>query len=323
VKVVIGARLSEEDLAALRSAAPNACICVAADREAALAEVPDAQAYVAGHWSDEVLAAGRKLRWVHFMWAGVDGVLSPALAQSDLTVTNSAGVFAIPMAEHAMALMLAFARGVHVCARRRPERAPAGHDDQWRHSIASRLGELCGATLGVVGYGKVGSATAQRAKAFGMRVLAVRRRPEEPAELADEVLAPDHLGELLGRSDYVLISCPLTPHTRGLIGQREFASMKPGAVIVNVARGAIVDEPALIEALRAGRIRGAALDATCEEPLPPDSPLWQMENVIVTPHVAGASPQTPRRQMECVRENLRRYAAGEPLLNVVDKRAGY
>jgi phosphoglycerate dehydrogenase-like enzyme len=321
MKILVGARLSEQDVAALRSAAPNAQICIAADLQAALIEVADAQVYVAGRWSDEILAAGRSLRWVHFTWAGMDDVLSPALVESEVTVTNSAAVFAVPMAEHAMALMLAFARGVHLCSRRKP--AQLWHGEGSRRSVASQLGELNGATLGVVGFGGVGSAAAQRAKAFGMRVLAVRRHPERPCEHADEALTPDHLSDLLSRSDYVLISCALTPDTRGLMGELQLGWMKPGAVLINVARGAVVDEPALVEALRAGHIRGAALDVTCEEPLPLDSPLWEMENVIVTPHISGTSPKTWNRQMERLLENVRRYAAGEPLLSVVDKCAGY
>jgi phosphoglycerate dehydrogenase-like enzyme len=238
-----------------------------------------------------------------------------------VTLTNSAGVFAVSMAEHALALMLAFARGLHLCARRKPEQV--WHGEGSRQSVASEMRELNGTTLGVVGYGQVGAATAQRAKAFGMKVLAVRRRPERASAYADEVWPLDRLGDVLSRSDYVLVSCALTPATRGLIGEPQIARLKPDAVLVNVARGAVVDEAALIEALRAGRIRGAGLDVTCEEPLPLDSPLWRMENVIITPHVSGTSPQTWRRQMEFLCENLRRYAAGEPLLNVADKRAGY
>jgi len=321
MKIVIGTRLSEDELAALRGAAPDAQICVAADVQAALTEIADAQVYVAGHWSEDVLAAGRSLRWVHFTWAGMDDVISPALAESDVTVTNSAGVFAVPMAEHVMAVMLAFARGVHLCARRKPEQL--WHGEGARRAVAAQLGELNGSTLGIVGFGGVGAATAQRAKALGMRVLAVRRHSERPCEHADEVLTLDHLSDLLSRSDYVLISCALTPDTQGLIGERQLAWMKPGAVLINVARGAVVDEPALVDALRAGRIRGAALDVTCEEPLPLDSPLWEMENIIITPHISGTSPKTTVRQMERLRENVRRYAAGEPLLSIVDKRAGY
>lgn len=321
MNVLIGSALSEEELEGLRAALPLMTISVAEAREAALTGIPDAEAYVAGHWGDDLLQAGRALRWVHFMWAGVEGVLTPALVASDVTVTNSAGVFAVPMAEHALALMLTFARGLHLCARRSP--GELWQAEGGRHSVACTVTELNGATLGVVGYGGVGRAAAERARALGMRVIAVRSRPGPPDDCAEAVYGPDGLLDALAQCDYVLISCALTPTTRGLVGADALAHMRPNAVLVNVARGAIVDEQALLTALREKRIRGAGLDVTAQEPLPLDSPLWQMENVLITPHVSGASPHTRERQMALVRENLRRHAAGEPLLNVVDKRAGH
>ena len=319
MKIVVSMHMSDEDRTELVAVAPGTEVLAAGGRDAVMPQLGDADAYVPGPWGEDVLAAGARLRWVHFPWAGVDTEVFPALAESDILVTNSAGVFAVPMADHVLGMVLAVARGLLTCARRPPEQL--WHAQGARRGITEQVNELNGATLGIVGYGGIGRAVAQRAKAFGMCVLALRRRPE-PDELADEVWGTNHLDELLRRADYVVLSCALTDETRGLIGPRELALMKPGAVLVNVARGAVVDEPALIEALRAGRLGGAGLDVTAREPLPADSPLWAMENVVVTPHVAGFSPRTRRRQFELLRENVRRFAA-EPLLNVVDKHAGY
>ncbi|MCK4375671.1 MAG: D-2-hydroxyacid dehydrogenase [Candidatus Brocadiae bacterium] len=321
MKVVVASRLSEDEAEGLRAAAPGAEVCLADGWDAVLAEVAEAEAYVPGPWNEDVLAAAPGLRWVHFLWAGLDGQLFPASLESEITITNSAGVFVIPMAEHVLALMLAFARAVHLCARRTPEQL--WHAEGARASITDRMAELEGATLGILGYGGIGRAVAERARAFGMEILALRRRPAGGDARADQVWGPDRLPDLLARSDYLVISCALTPETRGLIGERELAAMKPNAVVINVARGAVIDEGALVAALASGRIAGAGLDVTAEEPLPQDSPLWQMDNVIITPHVSGNSPRTWQRQMDVLRENLRRYAAGEPLLNVVDKAAGY
>jgi len=321
MKLLLGHALPQERLDELTAAAPVAELVIAEGREAVLREIPDAEAYVPGPWDDEVVDKGWRLRWVHFMWAGVEGQLTPRALEGSFTITNSAGVFGVPMAEHALAMMLCFARGLHVCLRRSPEQL--WHRPGGRRSVTEGMRELAGATLGILGYGGIGRETAQRARAFGMRIVALRRRPERGAQFADVVLGPDGLDELLRESDYLLISCPLTPETRGMIGARELALMKPEAVLVNLARGGIVHEHALVAALREGRIRGAALDVTEQEPLPPDSPLWGMENVLITPHVAGTSPRTSRRQFELLRDNMRRFVAGEPLLNVVDRAAGY
>ena len=320
MKIVVSKQVSDEERDELAAVAPGADIVVARGRDAAFEQIGDADAYVPGPWNKDLLAAAGRLRWVHFDWAGVDSQLYPALVEGDVVVTNAADMFSIPMADHVLGMMLGVARALLTCARRSPEHL--WHARGARKAITEMVYELNGATVGIVGYGGIGRAVAQRAKGFGMTVLAMRRRPQ-PDEFADEVWGADRLEELLRRSDYLALSCALTDETRGMIGERELALMKPGAVIVNVARGAVIDEPAMIEALRSGRLGGAGLDVTAREPLPLDSPLWTMENVVVTPHVAGFSPQTRRRLYELMRENIRRFAAGEPLLNVVDKRAGY
>ncbi len=319
MRILIGADISEGKVARLRAAAPGVDFVTAANRPAALAEIGEADAYVPGAWDQQVFEAGTRLRWVHFRWAGVGGQIFPALAESDVTVTNSAGVFAVPMAEHALALMLALTRSLNLCMPPRPG------EDPWRATAPAarqRMREMQGATLGILGYGGIGRATAERARGFGMRVLALRRHPA-PDDFADAVWGPERLDDVLRASDYLLVSCALTDETRGMIGERELALMKPTAVIVNLARGAVIDSAALLAALQERRLGGAGLDVTDPEPLPSDSPFWRLDNVIITPHVSGSSPRTADRQFDLLEENVHRFAAGEPLLNVVDKQAGY
>lgn len=252
------------------------------------------------------------LRWIHTISAGVDHLLFPELRESEAILTNASGVFNIPIAETVLAYMLAVVK-------RLPEFLAQQREHRWQKLP---LQELYGMTVGIVGLGDIGSEVARRCRAFGMRVLGMRRHPA-PSDVADEVFPPERLHELLSQSDFVVLALPLTDETRGLIGREALAAMKPTAWLINIARGALVDEGALIEALREGRIGGACLDVFAEEPLPEDSPLWDMPNVIITPHNSWSSPHIEEREIELFLENLRRYVAGEPLRNVVDKKAGY
>ena len=266
-------------------------------------------------------ARASRLRWIHSTAASVTGVLFPELVASDVVVTNARGLHADAMAEHAIAMMLAFARRLH-------HARDAQHAHAWAQTPmwegSPSIESLAGGTLGLVGLGAIGSAIAVRARAMGMRVIALRRKP------ADRVPAPAHaqwpvsrLHELLPRVDWLVLAAPHTPETDCMIGWEELTLMKPSARLMNLGRGALVDEAALIEALREGRIAGAALDVFDEEPLPPGSPLWDMPEVIVTPHTSGLAPRYWERAMEQFTANLRRFMAGEPLENVVDKQAGY
>ena len=252
------------------------------------------------------------LRWVHSISAGVEHVLSPTLVASDVMLTNASGVFSVPMAETVLAYMLAVVK-------RLPEFQEQQQRGLWKKLP---LKELCGMTVGIVGLGDIGAEVGRLCRAFGMRVLGLRRYPR-PSEHAHEVFAPAQLPDLLARSDFVVIATPLTDATRGMIGGAELAAMKPDAWLINIARGAVVDQQALVEALQRGEIGGACLDVFVEEPLPEDSPLWQMDNVILTPHNSWSSPRLEQRAAELFLENLRRYVEGEVLLNVVDKEAGY
>jgi phosphoglycerate dehydrogenase-like enzyme len=252
------------------------------------------------------------LCWVHTISAGVDHVLLPELAASDAILTNASGIFNTPVAELVLAFMLAVAK-------RLPEFQQQQQAHRWHHL---GLRALRGSTVGIVGMGEIGTEVARLCRAFGMRVLGLRKHPR-PSEHADEILPPECLHDLLGRSDFVVIAAPLTEETQNLVGREELAAMKPEGWLINIGRGAIVDEPALIEALREHRIGGACLDVFSSEPLPEDSPLWDLPNVVITPHNAGSSPHVQEREEELFLDNLRRYVAGEPLLNVVDKEAGY
>ncbi len=264
----------------------------------------------------EFLAQAPRLRWLHTMSAGVERLLIPEVVERHhFTLTNNSGPYDIPIAEFVLATMLS-------AAKRLPEYERAqgrGHWDKEQRHI-----ELRGATVVVLGLGSIGSEVARLAAAFGMRVIGVRRRLDLPGVPGvTEVIPPERLAEVVGDTDFLAVTAPLTPATRGLVSREVIARMKPSAWIVNIARGAIVDEAALLEALKERRIGGAAIDAWWTEPLPDGSEWWALPNVIATPHASHSSPRVQERTLGLFLENLRRWKAGEPLLNVVDLRAGY
>jgi phosphoglycerate dehydrogenase-like enzyme len=292
---------------------------------AALAAVRGAEVYLGYGVPRELFVAAvctenSQLRWAHTATAGIASLLYPEMVGSDVILTNSAGIHGPAMAETVLAMILHFARGFDVAVR-----AQARHE--WAASrFEEEFGigrEIAGATLGIVGLGGVGRAIARSAGALGMRVIALRRSPAASADGVELLTGDDALRVLLARSDYVVISVPSTSETRGMIGARELAAMRPDAVLVNVARGEVVDEDALVETLRAGRLRGAALDVFRKEPLPEASPLWDLPNVLILPHVSGTTDRFWGRETELIVDNVRRYLAGEPLRNVVDKAIGY
>ena len=290
------------------------------DRAAAEALLGEADVVYGPLLRPENIRLAHRLRWVHVSAAGVGSVLFPELVASDVVLTNGRGLHAVSMAEHALGLMLAFARKLHL-ARDLQQRRHWGQVDLWTGEPP--FGQLAGGTLALVGLGAVGSAVAERAVALGLHVVAVRPHPAADPAPAHEQWGLDRLHEALARADWVVLAAPHTAETRGLIGAAELARMKPTAVLVNLGRGALVDEAALVEALRAGRLAGAGLDVTRKEPLAADSPLWEMPNVVVTPHVSGLGPRYWERAVEQFAANLERFLAGRPLFNVVDKRAGY
>ncbi len=312
--------LPRELARALSDAVPDLELWCPETRGEAEAHLPEADVVLGFAVRPANFSSARQLRWVHSTAASVTGVLFPALVESDVVVTNSRGLHADAMAEHALAMMLAFTRKLHLSRDAQRARVWA-QEALWVESPG--IGSLTGSTLGLVGLGKVGSAIASRARALGMRVVAVRRNPAASPEPAHEQWPTSRLDDLLAESDWVVLVAPHTPETERLLGPAELARMKPGARLVNLGRGALVDEPALVEALRSGRLAGAALDVFAEEPLPLTSPLWDLPEVILTPHTSGMGPRYWERAMEQFVANLRRFVAGEPLMNAVDKRAGY
>ena len=261
----------------------------------------------------DLLPRARHLRWIHALGAGIETLPFDLFRQSDVVVTNSAGVYADALSEFAIAAMLYFAKDLrqlveNQCAKR------------WAPFTVERLE---GKSVGIIGYGGIGRAIGRRAAAMGMNVLATRRGGPIDDGIVSESFAVDRLDELLGRSDYVAISAPLTSSTRGLINERRLSLMKREAVLVNVSRGAIVDEHALIRVLRRKEIRGAALDVFQFEPLRSSSPLWNLDNVLLSPHSADRTSDSHDRAMTFYLENLTRFRSGEPLRNIVDKEAEY
>jgi D-2-hydroxyacid dehydrogenase (NADP+) len=270
---------------------------------------------VSGLWRNELIASAGRLALIQSISAGTDQFSREQLTQAGIRLASAQGVNERAVAEHAMALMLAIAR-----------KLPQARDNQaarrWRGmigEIAAREDELGGKTLVVVGFGRIGARLARLAKAFDMRVIGVKRDPAvAPPGAADEIVAQSALPIAFAQADFVALTCPLNDSTRGLIGASAFAAMKPTAALVNVARGRVVDEPALIEALRSGRIAAAALDCVWDEPLPEASPLWELPNVLVTPHTAGETQRYEDNVLDLLQENLGRLRRGErELLNGV------
>lgn len=255
------------------------------------------------------------LAWAQQTGAGADWLAAaPEVVNSDMILTNASGVHAIPIAEHILALMFAFGRVLHLNIRSQAR-------GKWERG--GQVLELDGATLGVVGVGQIGSKTAEKAKALNMNVLGLRRNKDRSDPSVDKMYGPEDLNEMLAECDWVAVTAAMTPETKEMFTSSQFEAMKESAVIINIARGSVIRESDLAQALENGDIAGAGLDVFEKEPLPEDSPLWQMENVIITPHYAGATPHYVDRLMAIFVENLRLYQAGQPLINVVDKKLGY
>jgi phosphoglycerate dehydrogenase-like enzyme len=291
----------------------------------ALAAAPGTEVWFGYGFPRELFAAATagthpRLRWVHTGTAGVGSLLYPEMRASDIVLTNSAGIHAPPMAETVLAMILHFARGLDFAVR---AQSAGRWDPAPFETIGDHIRELNGLTLGIVGLGGIGRELAWRARAFGMHVLAARRSARPAPEGVELLTGEDAVASLLGRSDAVVIAVPSTADTRGLIDAAALARMRPAAVLVNVARGDVVDEDALADALRSGRLRGAALDVFAHEPLPAESPLWQLPNVLILPHVSATTPRFWERERALITDNIARYLRGEPLRNMVDRTAGY
>ncbi|MBI4521461.1 MAG: D-2-hydroxyacid dehydrogenase [Gemmatimonadetes bacterium] len=290
----------------------------------ALEAVASAEIYLGLGVAPQLLRAGPQLRWVHTGTAGVGSLLSPELRQRDILFTNSAGVHGPAMGETVLAMILYFARGLDFAVRGQAE------GRWWTEpfdGVDSPVREISGSTVGILGLGGIGREVAKRVLPLGARVLATKRRAEAAApsglDGVDLLTGPAALLTLARSSDYLVVSAPETAETRGIVSAALLVEMKREAVLVNVSRGRLVDEQALVESLRARRLRGAALDVFHVEPLPADHPLWKLTNVLIIPHVSASSYRYWERQCELIEENLKRYQSGRPLLNLVDTQAGY
>jgi len=317
----------------IRAALPDGWECVVVDAHAdgtgdgrgaspqAVEAARGAEVYLGWGVPREVLAAaGPSLRWAHSASAGVGGVLYPEMAASPVILTNSAGTYAEPIADTVLAMILHFARGLDFAVRaqagRRWDRSP------WIGADAP-VRELAESTVGLIGLGGIARAVARRTAALGMRVVAVRRSSSDGPPGVEVLAGEGALDRLLALSDYLVVTVPRTGETEGMIGARELARLPAGAVVINVSRGDVIDQDALVDALRGGRLRGAGLDVFRREPLEPDSALWTLPNTLLLPHVSGTSHGFWRRETGLITGNIRRYLAGGPLLNTVDKQAGY
>jgi phosphoglycerate dehydrogenase-like enzyme len=311
--------MTDDELAALHESAPNLRVIAGLSYEEALAVAPQVHGIDGRYCTSAFLQAAPHLCWVQSSSAGVERYLAvpELLERDDIVLTNMQAVHGPTIADHAFAMLLVLTRDLRYYV------DPA-HRGTWNRSGSGVMPiALQGRTLLVVGLGGIGSEVARRGKGFGMRVLATRRSDTPPPAWVDRQAKPDELMALLPEADVVALCVPLTDETERMIGTAQLAAMKPDAYLINVGRGRLVDTDALVGALKAGHLAGACLDVTDPEPLPPDHPLWQFDNVVITPHVSGRSALTVERWQALYRENLRRFAAGEPLLNVVDKQAGY
>jgi phosphoglycerate dehydrogenase-like enzyme len=336
---ILSARFRVRDLERIRAAAPGAQIVNVSTEGLADGPLDDVEVLLRGWLAadafDRLLARAPRLAWVHSASAGVERVLTPAGRARGLVITNARGVFSRPIAEYVLMMILAISR-------RLPQLLELQRERTWQPLEGAELRDI---TVGIVGLGSIGRAVGSLATAFGCRVIATRRRPEAgsaeargsgetPDDAAidgpplgeavfDRVMGPEGLPELLAESDFIVLAAPLTPETENMISAETLALVKPGAWLINVARGRLIDESALRRALREGPLGGAVLDAFREEPLQPTSPFYDLPNAIITPHTSWSSGRVVDRSVELFCDNLRRYATGRPLANVVDPAVGY
>jgi D-2-hydroxyacid dehydrogenase (NADP+) len=309
-------RLTEAQFAQVCAAAPNMRVVRTTER-AEIEQALDDVEIAVGSFPHDLLPHARSLRWLQEWGAGVDWLLrNPELAELDFTLTNASGVHAIPISEQIVGYLLAFARRLPAAIRAQDRRV-------WQAPKRDQLFELAGKTMLLVGVGAIGERTAVIAAALGMRVLGIRRNPAGDLPGVEAIYGSDQLLELLPEADCVVLTVPLSHATQGMIGERELRAMKPSSYLINIGRGGTIQQSALIQALREGWIAGAGLDVFEQEPLPATSPLWDLDNVVMTAHYAGLTPAYDQRALAIFLDNLRRYQAGETLKNVVDKAAGY
>ena len=307
--------LGDARIARLKEAYPDLTVIIQEDPSKVAEDLHDIDLLVGRGAHAKRLLGCPNLRWIQTLTAGADAVPFDALEERMIVLTNGSGIHAPNIAEHMLGQMLCFARGFHILLR---------HQQNHHWTTAHTSFELNGQTLCVIGLGDIGQALGERAAALGMRVTGVRRRPELAVpDGISAVTTFDDMDALLAEADHIAVCLPLTPSTENILNAERIAKLKRGVYIYNTGRGEIIDQDALIEALNSGQVGGAGLDVTTPEPLPADSPLWDMENVLITSHTSGRSPARMDRFMDILIDNIRRYRADEPLRNVVDPVHGY
>jgi phosphoglycerate dehydrogenase-like enzyme len=317
MKIVMSGRATDQFVDELRATFPDVIFHRAATPEEEIELIRDADVYC-GEPSREVFLAAQRLLWIQCPGTGIDRIVSiPEIRESDVILTNARGPHTNPMADHAFGMILTFAH----CLREQWEDQKVHYWDTGKYD--ERVLELSGSTLGILALGGIGMAVARRGYGFGMEVYAVDTQSVSTPPEVKAVWGLDRLDELLQMSDWFVITAPFTPETEGLIDHRRIGLLKPGAHVIAISRGGILDEEALIDGLNSGRIAGAGLDVMAVEPLPADSPLWNMDNVILSPHASALTAEMWEGRRQIFKENLRRFLAGEPFLYVCDKQAGF
>jgi len=315
-KILILNPISDRQKNFITAVAPAATI-IPADIKQAAGLIHDVEILVAWGFNNirPFYGQARNLRWIHAMTAGVESLLFPETQNSPVLLSNSKGIHGIPMAEHVLGLMLSFTRRLNLLHRQQQQHL-------WSRPAIDDLHEINGKTIAIVGLGSIGHEIAKKAKAMDMTVIAAKR--EMTKELfVDRLYPPEQLLEMLADADFVVVTLPLTDTTKNLFGRDQFAAMKPSAYFINVSRGSVVQEDALLTALQSNQIAGAGLDVFVEEPLPEISPFWDLPNVIITPHLSAISPVYLDRALKLFADNLACYLSGKPLLTPIDKARGY
>ena len=304
----------------LRQEFPQVNVVHLPDYKRVDAEIVDTDIAIAWSIRPEQIAKAKKLRWIHSPAAAVHQLIFPELVNSDIVLTNAREVHGPVVAEHVIALIFALAKKIPRSVRLQ-EKHVWGQQILWDE--LPRVREVAGATMGLIGLGSIGRVLTKNAKAVGMRVIAAREHPEKGGEGADAIFGPSQVDEIFRQADYVVLAAPITDNTKAIANAESLALMKPDACLINVGRSPLVNEPSLAAALREKKIGGAALDVFPKEPLAPDSPLWDVPNLLITPHTAALTDKLWERHYALFSENLRRYLTSEPLLSVVDKQKGY
>jgi phosphoglycerate dehydrogenase-like enzyme len=299
---------------------PNIDVVHLPDYQRVDAEIRDTDIAITWSIKPEQVRAAPKLRWIHSPAAAVHTLIIPEIVNRDILITNSREVHGPVVAEHVIALIFALAKKIPDAVRLQ-QKHEWGQQPMWDE--LPRVREIAGATVGLIGLGAIGCAVAKSAKALGMRVIAAREHPEKGTEAADQIFGPAQLDEVFRQSDYVVLAAPFTVSTTALASAQRLALMKPDACLINVGRGQLIDEVALAAALLEKKIGGAALDVFPKEPLAPESPLWDLPNLLITPHTAALTAKIWERHYTLFAGNLHRYLNGQPLLGIVDKRKGY